>query len=166
MSAPTPVRTDAIRGRASESSRIEASAARVYSIIADYNQHHPRVLPREYFKSLEVEEGGVGAGTRIRVTMRALGTTISFRHIVSEPEPGRVLVESDADGGTATSFTVDPLDSGAASMLTITTDFTTQRHGIFGKVERFLTTRMLQRIYRKELALITKYAHERQNISI
>jgi hypothetical protein len=155
-----PVSTDAIRGRASASSRIKAPAARVYSIIADYNQHHPRVLPRQYFKSLEVEEGGVGAGTRIHVTMRVLGTAISFRHIVSEPEPGRVLVESDADGGSVTTFNVDPLDSGAASMLSITTEFTTKRRGILGRVERYLTISTLRRIYRKELSLIAKYAQE------
>jgi hypothetical protein len=160
MSAPTPVRTDAIRGRASVSSRIEAPAARVYSIIADYNKHHPRVLPREYFKSLEVEEGGIGAGTRIHVTMRVLGTTISFRHLVSEPEPGRLLIESDADGGSATTFTVDPIDWRAASMLTITTEFTAQRRGMLGRIERYLTITTLRRIYRKELSLIAKYAQE------
>ena len=114
------LRTAMIKGRASASSRIEAPPARVYSIIADYNQHHPRIVPPEYFKSLEVEEGGVGAGTSIRVTMRVMGTTITFRHIVSEPEPGRVLVESDADGNSVTSFTVDSVDSGSATMLTIT----------------------------------------------
>src|SRR5215467_9777823 len=118
-----------IQGRASASSRIEAPASRVYSIIADYNEHHPRILPPEYFKSLEVEEGGVGAGTRIHVTMRVMGTTITFRHIVSEPEPGRVLVESDAERNSATFFTVDPVNSGATTMLTITTEFTTQRRG-------------------------------------
>src|SRR5262252_7828855 len=130
-----------IKGRASASSRIEAPPARVYSIIADYNQHHPRIVPPEYFKSLEVEEGGVGAGTRIHVTMRVIGTTITFRHIVSEPEPGRVLIESDVEGNSATSFTVDQTDSGAAATLTITTEFTTQRGGILGKIERFLTVR-------------------------
>jgi hypothetical protein len=167
-SAPAPpgAHLTTIRGRASASSGIEAPAACVYSILADYNRHHPRVLPREYFKSLEVEEGGVGAGTRIHVTMRVLGTTIEFQHIVSEPEPGRVLVESDADGGTATSFTVDPLDSGAASMLTISTEFTTQRRGILGQIERYLTIRTLRRIYKKELSLIAKYAQDRQGLPI
>ena len=152
------VRTGAIRGRASASSRIEAPSALVYSIIADYNQHHPRIVPPEYFKSLKVEEGGIGAGTRIHVTMRVMGNTITFRHIISEPEPGRVLVESDPDGGSATTFTVDPIDSGTATLLTITTDFTTQRSGLLGRLERFLTIRTLQRIYKKEIALIGKYA--------
>jgi hypothetical protein len=161
-SAPAPpgARLTTIRGRASALSGIEAPAARVYSIIADYTQHHRRILPREYFKSLEVEEGGVGAGTRIHVKMRVLGTTIEFRHIVSEPEPGRILIESDvdADGGSVTTFTVDPVDSGAASILTISTEFTTQRNGILGRIERFLTIRVLQRIYKKELSLISAYA--------
>jgi hypothetical protein len=122
------------------------------------------VLPREYFKSLEVEEGGVGAGTRIHLKVRVLGTTIEFRHLVNEAEPGRVLIESDADSGSVTTFTVNPLDSGVASMLTITTEFTTQRRGILGRIERFLTIRTLRRIYRKELSLIGKSLRKRETV--
>jgi len=149
-----------IKGRASASVRIDAPAARVYAILADYNRHHPRVVPPEYFKSLEVEEGGVGAGTRIYVTMRVMGNKIAFRHNVSEPEPGRVLVESDAEGGSETRFTVDSENSGSACVLTISTDFTTSRSGILGRIERYLTVRTLGRIYKKELSLIASYASE------
>jgi hypothetical protein len=115
---------------------IEAPPARVYSIIADYHQHHPRIVPPPYFKSLQVEKGGIGAGTRIVVTMRVMGTTVTVRHIVSEPEPGRVLVESDTDGYSVTTFTVDPINAGRGSMLTITTDFKPRRRGFLGRLER------------------------------
>lgn len=151
-----------IRGLATGSLAIDAPPSRVYSILADYNQHHPRVVPPEYFKALLVEEGGVGAGTRIHVIMTVMGTTQKLHHIVSEPEPGRILVETDTDGYSVTTFTVDPLDSGRGCRLTITTEFTPRRKGILGIVERYLTRRMLSRIYLKELALIAEYARDQE----
>ena len=45
-----------------------------------------------------MEEGGYGAGTRIRVGVHLAGRKSSFRADVSEPEPGRVLAR-DRDGG-------------------------------------------------------------------
>ena len=83
----------ALRGSATSRLTIQTPAARVYSVIADYNQHHPRVVPPQYFKGLQVDEGGIGAGTRITVTMRVMGKTQTFQHSVSEPEPGRVRRE-------------------------------------------------------------------------
>jgi len=151
---------DGIQGQASSSARIEAPAALVYSIIADYRQHHPRIVPPKYFKALEVEEGGVGSGTRIRVTIRVLGTTTVVRHLVKEPEPGRVLVESDIEGKSDTFFTVEPLNSDRAAMLTIVTRFKTQRQGILGRIERYLAVSVLSRIYKEELTLINEYARK------
>ena len=43
--------------------RIDAPAAKVYGILADYHVGHPSILPPA-FRNLIVEEGGVGAGTR------------------------------------------------------------------------------------------------------
>ena len=42
--------------------------AHVYEVLADYKQHHPKILPDE-FTEFSVEEGGVGAGTVIRFQM-------------------------------------------------------------------------------------------------
>src|SRR5829696_5459319 len=99
---------------------IDASAPLAYSIIADYRDGHPHILPRPPFVSLDVDEGGIGAGTVIRFKMRMLGTTREMRAAVTEPEPGRVLVESDAAGAVVTTFTVDPL-SDRRSRVTIAT---------------------------------------------
>jgi len=140
--------------------KIDAPPSRVYSIVADYHQHHPRILPPEYFKAIRVDEGGIGAGTRLTVTMRVLGTTQTFQHNVSEPEPGRVLVESDAEGYSVTTFVVDAADSRRASVPSITTEFTARKNGFPGRIERYLTRRILNRIYEKELALISAYAKE------
>jgi hypothetical protein len=145
------------RGQASASAVIEAPPGRVYEILADYQHHHPRIVPRRYFRRLEVEEGGVGAGTRTRLEMRVLGSTRVFRHLISEPEPGRVLVETDVSGYSTTTFTVDPSGDGTSSRLTIVTKFNA-RDGLLGQIERWLTSRMLRRIYVQELQLLSEYA--------
>jgi hypothetical protein len=141
--------------RVSESAVIPAAPQRVYSILADYHQHHPRIVPPKYFKKIEVLQGGVGAGTRTRITMRVLGATRVFEHVVSEPEPGRVLVESEPDGSTATTFTIDPAGH-SATHLTISTELK-GRPGIAGAIERWLSARVLPGIYRAELARIADY---------
>jgi hypothetical protein len=81
----------------------------VYAILADYRNGRPRILPERYFSNLEVERGRVGAGTVIRFQVRTLGITRSFRGEVTEPKPGRVLVESYPQTGEVTSFTVEPV---------------------------------------------------------
>ena len=101
----------------SASARIEAPARRVYELIADYRDGHKRIVPPRYFKSLDVEEGGFGAGTIIRVTMHILGADRTYRARVTEPEPGRVITETDLENGLATSFTVTP--NGDAADVTI-----------------------------------------------
>jgi polyketide cyclase/dehydrase/lipid transport protein len=136
---------------------VRAPAARVYAILADYRQHHPRIVPPEYFRKVEVVEGGVGAGTRTRIEMRVLGMTKRATHIIREPEPGRVLEEVDADGFSVTTFVVDPADNGASASVSIRTTFTV-RSGPLGALERLLTTAVLRRIYTKELARIGTYA--------
>ena len=137
--------------RVSESSVIAAPPERVYAVLADYRQGHPDILPRPPFESLEVEEGGIGAGTVIRVRIRVLGRARTFRATVTEPDPGRVLVETDVTTGTATSFTVDPLDDGRQARVTIATDMRT-RGGPLGVVQRILLPRLLRPIYVRELA--------------
>jgi len=144
------------RYKVSETAFISAPAARIYTIIADYNKHHPRIVPPEYFKKLEVEEGGVGAGTRTLIEMQVLGTRRQFHHVVSEPEPGRVLVEAEPDGSNATTFRVEP-SGDAGTNLTISTELVS-RSGLTGIIERALTSMMLRRIYRKELGLIAQYS--------
>lgn len=142
---------------ARRSAMIHATAARVYGIIADYCVHHPRIVPPEYFRKVEVEAGGVGAGTRIRVETRVLGRTQQFVHHIREPEPGRVLEEVDASGFSTTRFTVEPAEQGASSSVTIETTFRV-RAGPLGAIERTVTAAMLRRIYRKELARLERYA--------
>lgn len=88
---------------------IPARASEAYRVLADYRRHRPHILPRPPFEGLEVLQGGVGAGTRIKVTTRVLGQQHKAMLDVTEPEPGRVLEECDAASGLVTRFSVEPL---------------------------------------------------------
>jgi Polyketide cyclase / dehydrase and lipid transport len=132
--------------------RVHAPAQRVYDMIADYRNGHPRIIPPKYFTSLDVEEGGVGDGTVIRFTMRVLGSERTARARVTEPQPGRVLVETELTTGLVTTFTVAPVGTSAADVKIETK--MPQGPGIRGTVERWVAKAMLPRIYRDELALL------------
>src|SRR5712692_1193193 len=86
---------------------IAAPPDAVYRYIADYREHHPRFLPSA-FSDFRVEQGGVGAGTVITFGITAGGRSRSYRMQVAEPQPGRVLTESDMNSSLVTTFTVTP----------------------------------------------------------
>ena len=139
----------------SAAASIAAPAPKIYDLIADYRVGHPKIVPPQYFEGIEVEKGGFGAGTIIRVTMRVLGASRVFRAAVTEPKPGSVLTETDLGTGLATTFTVTP--NGTATDVNITT-VAPRRPGLRGAIEVWLVRRMLQRVYRDELALLAKVA--------
>src|SRR5690606_41828658 len=92
-----------------EVSRVIAARPQdIYAVLADYHTTHPNILPSQYFKELTVEEGGVGAGTVFRLRMSVMGASREYRMIVSEPEPGRVMVETDSEAGGVPTFTLHP----------------------------------------------------------
>ena len=128
---------------------MRAPAEIVYACIADYRQHHrPGGFLPPVFTDLQVEQGGVGAGTAIRFTTRLGGTTRVARQDVSEPEPGRVLVE--AGSGAQTTFTVDQLDE-RRCRVRIDSQLELSR-GLRGVIERLVIPRLLMPVYRDELA--------------
>lgn len=126
----------------------------VWRVLADYREHHPRILPRPPFEDLVVEHGGTGAGTVIRVALRVGGRTRESRMRVSEPAPGRVLVETDEEG-TSTTFTLEP--QGDATLVEILTLLSPKR-GVAAVVERLFAPPFLRRVYREELANLDAYA--------
>jgi len=140
--------------RVSESATIPATPRIVYDIIADYRAGHPAILPRPPFQELVVEKGGVGAGTVIRFGMRIGGRARVIRARIEEPEPGRVLVEREIDGGGVTTFIVDP--AAAGSTVTFITEWT--RGGFAGWMEALLAPPMLRKVYRAELANLARRA--------
>ena len=136
---------------------IAAPAEEVYRYIADYRTHHPRFLPPA-FSAFQVDQGGVGEGTIMRFRVRAGGRTRAFHQRVTEPTPGRVLVESGMQSSEATTFTVTP--EGTASWVRIETHFE-DAGGVRGFVERLLAPRFLQPLYAEELERLDRYAQER-----
>lgn len=140
---------------------IAARPETIYAVISDYRVGHPAILPKRYFTDYAVEQGGQGAGTAVRVTLKAFGSVNRFRLEVSEPEPGRVLAERDVDGGAATTFTLEPLAGGQQTNVTIATDFP-GRSGLAGGVEKWIKSWVTQRIYAAELEQLAGYVRGRQ----
>jgi hypothetical protein len=131
-----------------------APADAVYALLADYQQGHPSILPPE-FSDFAVLEGGTGAGTVIRYRVRLGGRTLGATARVAEPEPGRVLTETDVNTGAVTTFIVVP--AGEQTRLQFETAWEPSR-GIVGIVERLAAPRMLRRLYDKEFDRIERWA--------
>jgi uncharacterized protein YndB with AHSA1/START domain len=142
---------------ASAEREIDAPAPDVYGYLADQHQHQ-RFLPPA-FSDFRVEEGGVGAGTMTRFKLTAGGRTRQYHMTVSEPEPGRTLVETDADSSAVTTFTVNP--QGEKSLVNITTQWD-GASGIGGFFERTFAPRAVHRLYLDELERLNTYAVQQQ----
>src|SRR3984893_13065601 len=142
---------------------LDARPEDVYATIADYHHGHPNILPKESLYDLQVEQGGYGAGTMIRFKMKAFGVEQSFYQRVSEPEPGRVLVEQDIDSvqNVMTTFTVDPVEDEQKSHVEIATTMNTSP-GFKGFVERIIIPIINRQLYRKELRLLEAVAQKRR----
>ena len=134
---------------------IQVPAEILYNIIADYSRMHWMILPKQYFLSLEVEEGGFGAGTIVNFAMRILGQTQSFHSLITEPEPGRLLVETDIKSGIATSFHIVPIEKEGQTRVSISTELKGRNF-----LEAWIAKLVLQKIYRLELELLAQVAEE------
>jgi hypothetical protein len=135
---------------------IAAPAEKLYGYIADMREHHPHFLP-DAFSDFRVEAGGVGAGTITSFRITAGGRSREYRMAVAEPQPGRVLTESDAGSSLVTTFTVTPQDSGAR--VEIATSWQ-GAGGVGGFFERRFAPRVLRGIYVEELERLDTYARE------
>jgi len=131
---------------------VNAPSRDVYRLIADYRFGHSRILPPDFFRNLEVEKGGYGAGTVIQFDMLAFGRTQHLWAHVTEPDPGRVLTEAYPQNGAVTAFTVDSLGFDR-SRVTIAT-YLRVGTGIRGRLELWMMRRFLRKVYIAELALI------------
>jgi Polyketide cyclase / dehydrase and lipid transport len=136
---------------------IAAPAEAVYGYIADFREHHPKFRP-DAFSNFQIESGGVGDGTITRFRITAGGRSREYRMAVAEPEPGRVLTESDTGSSLVTTFTVSP--QGSASHVQIDTSWE-GAGGVGGFFERMFAPRVLRKIYSEELDRLDAYARER-----
>jgi hypothetical protein len=137
--------------------KVDAPARTVYGYIANMREHHPRFLPPA-FSGFEVESGGVGDGTITRFTVTAGGRSRQYRMRVTEPEPGRVLTESDENSSLVTTWTVSPEDGASRVQISTTWEGAS---GIGGFFERMFAPRAMRGIYADELERLDAYARER-----
>jgi uncharacterized protein YndB with AHSA1/START domain len=135
--------------------QIGAPADEVYRYIADHHEHHPHFLPPA-FSDFEVVSGGVGAGTVTRFKVTAGGRTRQYRMTVAEPEPGRVMTETDSESTLVTTWTVTPHDD-ATSTVRISTTWQ-GAGGIGGFFERIFAPPAARRMYADELTRLDTYA--------
>lgn len=138
---------------------VRAAPEVVYGIFRDYHDAHPRVLPKRAFGALVVERGGTGAGTAFTVELRQGPRTRLLRMEVTEPQPGRVLMEKDVDSDMVTTFTVEPADGGRDARVTITTRWT--RAGLAGFLERKIAPPLMRPVFREEIRNVEQLARER-----
>jgi uncharacterized protein YndB with AHSA1/START domain len=141
----------------SEERQIDAPPATVYGYIADHREHHPHFLPPA-FSDFEVESGGVGAGTITRFKVTAGGRSRDYRMEVAEPEPGRVMTESDTNSSLVTTWTVAPENGVSRVRISTTWD---GAGGVGGFFERLFAPRVMRSIYADELERLNNYARER-----
>lgn len=133
---------------------IAAPATLVYRLIADYQTHHEHILP-DAIQNLQVEAGGVGAGTIIRFETVFAGQRRPLRATIAEPVPGRVLTERSLDTPLLTTWTVTPVEQ--QCRVQIATVWTAAP-GVAGLVERLSAPALLRRAYREELSRLEQYA--------
>ena len=135
--------------------RMDVPAQVAYHCLADYREHHrPDGFLPPAFSAFEILQGGVGAGTEASWTVDlGGGRKRRMSAVISEPEPGRRLVETG--DGVVTTFTVAP--SGAGCVVRFDTVF--DEPGLSGLLLRLFIGRMLGPLYADELARLDVYAH-------
>ena len=113
-------------------------------------------MPASLFSKLEVESGGVGAGTVFHITLRMLGRRQRLHMRVGEPEPGHVLTETNLDTGVVTAFSVAAQDGGRRTLARISSDWETAG-GLRGLADRLVTPLLMGRIFAKQLHQLDEY---------
>jgi hypothetical protein len=134
---------------------IAAPAADIYAMLADYRTEHSRILPPQYFSDLQIEAGGIGAGTVFQVRTHVLGIEQRYHMIVSEPRPGRVLAEIDPALHLAKRFTLTPLDADH-TWVQIATAWEAAR-GMWGIIDQLVTPLIMRRVFVIQLRHLAAY---------
>jgi hypothetical protein len=138
---------------------IGAQATEVYEVLADYSVHHPKIMPPDHFSNLDVESGGIGAGTVFHITAKVAGKRQRLHMRVSEPEPGSVLCETNLDTGVVTQFTVSGNGSDT-SVVRMSSEW--EAHGLKGWLDRLFTPRVMRGLFAEQLAQLDEYVRSLQ----
>src|SRR5947209_11321789 len=123
----------------------DAPADVVYRCLADYIHHHrPGGFLPPTFSNQEILSGGVGDGTMIRLSVSLGGRTTTMTARISEPEPGRVLVEDSQN--VRSTFTVQP----EADRSRVRFDTVLLADGLQGLMNKLFAARLLHPVYTDE----------------
>jgi hypothetical protein len=128
----------------------------VYRFLSDMRNHHPHFLPPA-FSDFQVVAGGISDGTVVTLQFAAGGRRRDFRQTLTEPEPGRRMVETDANSSSVTTFLVDPNDADKSSKVTISTQWSGARR-IAGFFERIFAPRVMRGIYMDQIRRLDESA--------
>lgn len=132
---------------------IDAPPDIVYHCLADYRDHHnPSGFLPPAFSNFKVTSGGVGAGTEASWDVTTGGRTRSVQAVITEPEPGRRLVETG--NGVVTTFSVEPTGGGAR----VRFDTVIDDRGLTGLMTRLFAARLLRPLYADELQRLDAFA--------
>ena len=132
---------------------VDAPADVVYRCLADYTHHHrPGGFLPPAFSNQEVLSGGIGDGTVIRLNVSLAGRTNTMTARISEPDPGRKLVEDGEH--VQTTFTVQP----EADKSRVRFDTVLDGGGLAGLMNKFFGARLLGPVYADELERLERYA--------
>jgi hypothetical protein len=132
---------------------MHAPADAIYQSIANYRDHHqPGGFLPPQFSDMRIANGGVGAGTEVSWVLETGGRPRTISATISEPVPGRRLVETAP--GIVTTFIVDPAPGGALVRFETVID----EGGLSGVLTRLFGERLLMPVYEDELTRLEEYA--------
>lgn len=137
----------------SQEGAVGAPADFTYKLIADDN-HHRHFLP-EGITDFKTLERGVGRGTVHSFTLTAGKRVREYVMEVGEPEPGRVITETDQSSSLVTTFTVTP--DGDTCRVEIRTEWDGAA-GVGGFFERTFAPKVMEKMYAEQIALLDRYA--------
>jgi hypothetical protein len=150
-----------MRTRFGAERRIDAPADVVYHLLADYREHHsPAGFLPPAFSDQEILAGGVGAGTKLRYTLTLGGRRRVVTSQISEPAPGRVMVEV-ADG-IETTVAIEPSGDGTI----VRFDTILDASGVDGLMTRLFAGRLLAPLYDDELDRLARLAQGHPPIEV
>lgn len=138
---------------------INAPREIIYNVLRDYREGHKHILPAPYFNNWRIIKGGLGAGTEILFSIEVYGQQTHYHQIVTEPEPGRVIRESDQYTTQYSTFTLDSVGDGHQTRVTIFSAMPTGS-GLKGVLQRLFQPRIVRAMFRKELQNLADYVEQ------
>ena len=148
-----------------QSAIINAPIEQVYAVIADYEVGHQAILPKPYFQSMEVINGGYGEGTEIKIEMEVFGIKASYHQLVTEPIKGRQIVERDINTHLGTTFSFEPRNTGTQTEVTILAEIALS-DGFQGKLERLFNPFIIRYIFKQELQDLDTYVAQKEVVQV